>query len=303
MPAPHQSTPQPAGSVAADQPVDTRTSIFQILRGKGLTPNQALGIMYSMGGEGGTAFDPNAIGDGKSSYGWGQWHAERADQLMNVAKQMGTTWNNPSTQLQHFQNEINGPYAFAIEAVKKGGDSTADATRIWTGEYERPKVNNWQQRMGTGAQAFSVDPTGNLVFKPGAPSSPGANPAVAATPGATAAPTVPATSGAQDFAEAMRKGDVGGALAALNKGKDEDKGKGGLLGNLGDQLSKAAPQPQQAPMAATPPADDQGGRAQAGQALLAQVLQQGAQPLTWSVRPFGSNAGPQVPGTTLNSGY
>jgi hypothetical protein len=42
--------------------------------------------------------------------------------------------------------------------------------------------------------------------------------------------------------------------------------------------------------------------AQQGAALAAALRAQGAQPLTWGTRPFGSNAGPQdAPGMTLNS--
>lgn len=124
-----------------------------------------------------------------------------------------------------------------------------------------------------------------------------------AKPNDATATAVPATSGAQDFAEAAKRGDVGGALAALNKGKEGEDGGKGPLGKLGDQLGgKAAPQSSSSPMLPAPSMGDQGAQAQAGQALLGQVLQQGAKPLTWSSQPYGYGlAGPQTPGTTLNS--
>jgi hypothetical protein len=297
MPAPHQSTPGADGAAA---PVDLRTSIYQMLIGKGLQPYQALGVLYSMGGEGGVNFNANSVGDSGKSIGWGQWNGTRRTNLENTAKSMGTTWNDPSAQLAHFNNEISGPYAAEIERVKQA-KTAADATRIWTGStgegagYERPAVNNWVQRVGQGANAFSLDANNNLVFKPGTPPAP-------ATPGAPGAttPAAPATSGAQDFADAAKKGDVGGALAALTKG--DEKGKS-PLGDLAGDLSPKAPAPQ-SQMLPTGGGGDaaQAGQAQAGQALLGQVLEQSARPLTWSSRPYGAGmAGPQVPGTTLNS--
>ena len=69
-------------------------------------------------------------------------------------------------------------------------------------------------------------------------------------------------------------------------------------------MSQQPAAPVSTPMLQAAP-DEQGAQAQAGQALLGQVLQQGARPLSWSSRPFGSGiAGPVIPGTTLNSaGY
>ena len=123
-------------------------------------------------------------------------------------------------------------------------------------------------------------------------------------PNAPAAPVADTRSPAQRFADAAKKGDVGGALAALNSGETKDGKEGkGAIGQAADALARPAPASSggSSQMLAAPP--DTGGQAQAGQALLSQVLAQGAKPLSWSTVPYGSNAGPQVPGTTLNSGY
>jgi hypothetical protein len=120
---------------------------------------------------------------------------------------------------------------------------------------------------------------------------------------AAPAPTTPSgrTSPAQDFLAAQKSGNFGAMLAALNKGTDDQSNKGSVLSGLSDTLNQgrpAAPTPSPAmlPQVARPP-DTSGPSSQ----LLGQIAEQQAKPLSWSSTPFGSNAGPQAPGTTLNS--
>ena len=283
----------------ADAPAyDARTEIFNGLVKRGLTPQQAMGSVYGLMGESGTALDPNSKGDSGNSIGIGQWNQGRRANLESTAASMGTTWNDPKAQVAHLFNELDGPYSRVLNSIKANAKTAADATNMWTAGYESPKVNNWQQRYIQGSQAGRLDADGNPTWTtgPAAPLPQGAPVQGPNQPGAA-----PGTSGAQDFAAAAKKGDVGGALAALTKGQDDGKGKS-PLGNLGDQIAKAAPAPQSSPMLAAPMGDSQGGQAQAGQALLGQLLEQSAKPLSWSSRPYGSGvAGPQIPGTTLNS--
>ena len=284
-------------------PVDIRSSVYQGLLGRGLQPFQAMGVIYSIMGEGGTGFNAGAIGDNGQSFGWGQWNGARKANLDSIAKGMGTSWNDPSAQLKHFFSEIDGPYKAELDRVRQA-TSAADATRLWTGSasegygYERPAKNNYIERFSRGSQAGARSQDWCAGVDGGSSGSGSAGGAT--TPGA---PAVPATSGAQDFAAAAQKGDVGGALAALTKGKEGEGGGKSPLGKLGEQLSKPAPLSSgRSPMLAAPSMDNQGAQAQAGQALLGQVLQQGAKPLSWSSQPYGYGmAGPQIPGTTLNS--
>ena len=256
MPAPAQSTPAPG---AQSDPVDLRSSIYQGLVGRGLKPYQAMGVVYSLMGESGTGLDPKSLGDSKISIGFGQWNGQRRANLESVAQGMGTTPTDPSAQLKHFFNEVDGPENAAFNAVKNAS-SAADATRIWTGDahggggYERPDKNNWQQRFAQGSQAGRIDPaTGAPVWTAGPAATVPASASTGTTP--SAAPAAPATSGAQDFAAAAKSGDVGGALAALTKGQGDDKKGGGLA----DQLGKSAPLPAPSQMLA--PADvGQGAR-------------------------------------------
>jgi hypothetical protein len=113
----------------------------------------------------------------------------------------------------------------------------------------------------------------------------------------SAAPAAP-TSAAQNFADAYKSGNMGGMLAALTQ-KDSDNKKSALDNLAEADKPQQAQAPQQQPMLpqAAPPPDVAGP----SQQLFGQILAQQAKPLSWSSAPFGANAGPQVPGTTLNS--
>ena len=115
------------------------------------------------------------------------------------------------------------PRKKAFDAIKANATTAADATNLWTGGFERPKVNNSNQRYVRGSQAGRLDADGNPIWTTG-PAAP--LPAAGSVP--TQGPNQPTPadtrSAAQKFADAAKKGDVGGALAALGSGEDE-KGK------------------------------------------------------------------------------
>ena len=107
-----------------------------------------------------------------------------------------------------------------------------------------------------------------------------------------------------NLGEALRNGDIGGAMKALTE--QDEKGKS----MLGDAAKAVLPQPQgggggEAPQMpqAPPPMNPVAASAPGAAQLMSQVIAARGRPLTWSAAPFGSGiAGPQVPGTTLNSG-
>ena len=294
----------------ADAPAyDTRTEVFNGLVKRGMTPQQAMGSVYGLMGESGTALDPNSNGDNHNSFGIGQWNGARKANLDATAAGMNTTWNDPRAQVQHLFNELDGPYSKVLAKIKANANSAADATNIWTSDYESPKVNNYAQRYIQGSQAGRLDANGNPTWTTG-PAAPlpsaGSVPTQGPNQPAPAAPPADTRSAAQKFADAAKKGDVGGALGALSEGTDsQGKSDGGLLGDAAKQMGgPKGPAAVSTPMLQPAP-DNQGAQAEAGQQLLGQVLQQSAKPLTWASRPYGAGmAGPQIPGTTLNStGY
>jgi Phage tail lysozyme/D-alanyl-D-alanine carboxypeptidase len=312
--APGGAAATPSSGGAADAPstggVDIRNSIYQMLIGKGLTANQAMGVVYSMMGESGAGLDAGSLGDSGSSIGFGQWNGERRANLEATAKTMGVAPTDPSAQLAHFKNEIDGPYAAEIENIKKNASSAADATRLWTGSvgeksgYERPKVNNWQQRFAVGSQAGKIGDDGAPVW-----TTPSTQP-TGSKPSTTGAPPAPTT----DTPAPGPPTSVGDAITRLTR--EDAKGTSPL-----DKLGAAfAPKQAQLGMGNEPmlqaPMDSSSSLFAPAQQLMATNMAT-MKPPSWSTSPYGfGTAGPQIselaaaaggqfgarpPGLTLNS--
>jgi hypothetical protein len=151
--------------------------------------------------------------------------------------------------------------------------------------------------LGTTVSQYVANTAGTLGRSP--PGTTLTSTPVTATAAAPAAAPPPPT-----FKEALQKGDYGAAFQALTaQQKDqtgEDKPGTSALEKLGagfkpQQQQMQAPQ-MQAPEDTTPQV------APAAQQLMATTFANAAKPLNWSTLPFGYLAGPQAPGTTLNSG-
>ncbi len=258
------------------QPVDFRNSVYQTLVGKGLTPKQAMGAMYSLMGESGTGLDPGSFNpkDPGGAMGFAQWVGPRRAGLQSVAKAMGVSETDPSAQLAYFNQELEGPYKKVIDNIKANANSSADATKIWTQDFEAPKVNNWQARYAGGAKVASLGDDDAPIWSTPATTTPGA-----ATPAPASAPK-------PGFPTS-----VGDAIAKLTA-TDEKTGRS-ALDNLGDSLKpRQAAVSRSSPMLQAPP--ESGGNMQAAQALLQTTLAAQAKPLSWTTTPWGTGvAGPQ----------
>ena len=105
----------------------------------------------------------------------------------------------------------------------------------------------------------------------------------------------------------LQKGDVQGALTAVTANKTDPKTGQEQPGTSSvDKLASAfQPQQQAQQQVQSPPMlqpqDSSAAMIGPSQQLLAQILASSAKPLTWSSRPYGSGAGLQVPGATLNT--
>lgn len=101
---------------------------------KGLSKHAAAGIMGNLYME--SRLNPSAIGDGGTSGGIAQWHANRFRQLKLFAKKRNKDWKDLDTQLDFLWYELNSTYRSVYEKIRNAKDSDSVAN-IWGHDYER----------------------------------------------------------------------------------------------------------------------------------------------------------------------
>lgn len=147
---------------------DVKQALYQMLRSNGLSPQQALGAMISMGGESGARFDPNALNknDPGGSYGIAQMNGPRRVMLNNWAAAHGLAPTDPTAQIGDIGNQLQTTERGALNRMLQA-KTAQEANQIWTKRFERPAIDNsatrWARRSGVG----SVDDQGNFI--PGVP--------------------------------------------------------------------------------------------------------------------------------------
>jgi Phage tail lysozyme/N-acetylmuramoyl-L-alanine amidase len=210
-----QSGPTPSGP-------DTRQLVFNALVKEGLTPQQALGSLWSMGGESHSTLDTNAYNpkDPGGSIGIAQWLGTRRKDLEAYAQTQGKPVNDASTQVGFLVQELRGNEKHAFDLLKQT-QTPEDAARIWTKYYERPQVDNSEARIAAGKRVGSLDAQGNFVI--GDKASTGSTPASSTPPSTTPASRQEDTSTpAQRFTPATPEqrfeSSIGQALAGIGGG-------------------------------------------------------------------------------------
>jgi Phage tail lysozyme len=218
---------------------DNRQFFYNKLTGElGLSPQAALGVLYSLGGESHANLDTTAVGAG-GDFGVAQWTGSRKAGLNKMAETLGTNNTDPNTQWQYMKSELVGPYSHVLSGLRNAS-TAADATNIWTTQYEAPAVNNWQQRYAGGSAVGSLNADNEFVPGKGgsAPNPTPTGTTLNSTPVAANTTTpAPAPSAASQFAS----GNIGGGLQTMFKQ--------GAPAQLGQALEKKPQQitPMQAP--------------------------------------------------------
>lgn len=186
---PGQNTVTPTGP-------DNRQLVFNTLVNQvGLTPQQALGALYSLGGESGSRLSSTAVGPG-GDFGIAQWTGVRKQALDAYAASYGKPNTDPQIQAQFLAGELLGndpkiPVQAGALAALKTAQTAQEANQIWTAKFEVPKVDNSGERFARGAHVGSLDAQGNLVLGDGAGGSttPGTAYSNTQTPGAAGGQT------------------------------------------------------------------------------------------------------------------
>lgn len=129
---------------------DNRAVALRYLRGKGLTPAQAAGVVGSLMQESGlktTAKNPTS-----GAYGIGQWLGGRKTNLLNSGKH-----GNLSGQLDFLWSELQGPERAALDRLRKA-HTVADAAAAFTWGFERPgrAEANMPNRIRQGREALKL---------------------------------------------------------------------------------------------------------------------------------------------------
>jgi len=111
---------------------DNTSAVWKFLRGKGLTPAQAAGIIGVMQQESGQGLNPAAVNPSSGATGIAQWLGGRKNAAV-MSKQLGP-------QLNHLWHELNTSERGALQAVK-GQHSIEGAARAYLMKFERPGAN------------------------------------------------------------------------------------------------------------------------------------------------------------------
>ena len=225
------------GSTVAQGP-DNRQIFFDALKSAGLNSQQALGALWSIGGESHpnidtTSSNPNDPNGG--AFGALQWQGPRRWPLEEIAQHRGVSATDPHLQAEYMVGELTGNLQGAqlqpgvLEALKQA-KTPEEAARIWTSKMERPLVDNSEQRIANGSAVGSLDANGNFV-----PGTAKATPAIASAGtragGAAAASPVYAPPSPQ----AMLGSSIGQALAGMGQSMSTPSGGGSYMDTSGDQ--------------------------------------------------------------------
>ncbi|MCR4656666.1 MAG: hypothetical protein K5770_10615 [Lachnospiraceae bacterium] len=118
-----------------------KRKIYDYLTGTmGLNTAAACGVLANIYCESG--FNPNALGDGGTSYGICQWHNGRYTNLRNYCDDNGYDYRSLIGQLHFLEYELNHSYGSILrllESVFNDAEGAYYAGYSWCYNYERPR--------------------------------------------------------------------------------------------------------------------------------------------------------------------
>ncbi|MBL8912418.1 MAG: LysM peptidoglycan-binding domain-containing protein [Archangium sp.] len=152
-PTPPSNPTNPTGPVTGieDRPgvKGNAAQTIAFFMAKGLTKAQAAGIAGNLLYESG--FNPNAVGDGGTSFGVAQWHLGRGDAMKAFCRSHGYAENSFKGQLEYLWHELNHAESYALSKLR--ATTTAyDAGMAFCRYFERPAYIN--PARGNAAQNY-----------------------------------------------------------------------------------------------------------------------------------------------------
>lgn len=127
--------------------------IWSFLSNKGLSDNAVAGIMGNMQAESG--YNPKAVNPIGAS-GLVQWLGGRKTNLMNFAKDKGTSWQDVQTQLEFLWKELNSSESRTLASLKQGDKLSAQQhAKNFENLFERSGGALMQRRQNAAVDALN----------------------------------------------------------------------------------------------------------------------------------------------------
>lgn len=120
---------------------DNESTIYSFLKDTmGINTAAACGVLANIECE--SNFNPNALGDGGTSYGICQWHESRWDDLKNYCANNGYDYTTLTGQLYFLNYELQLPWLSTVyntlHSVQNSEDGAYSAGYTWCYYFERP---------------------------------------------------------------------------------------------------------------------------------------------------------------------
>ena len=132
-------------------------AVYNYLSQQGFNDAAICGILANIQHE--SNFNPNALGDGGTSYGICQWHNSRWDRLKNYCSQNGLDSTTLDGQLSYLVWELQNNYPSVynnVKSVPNTAQGAYDAAYEWTVHFEIPanKEASGQNRGNTAINNY-----------------------------------------------------------------------------------------------------------------------------------------------------
>lgn len=101
--------------------------------------------------------NPKVVGDGGSSGGLFQHHNSRWNELKSFAKDQGTDWSDPRTQVRFAAKELKANYP-TLQAQLQKADDPAEAEDSFKRVFERPASIMWANKPATATDRYRYSP-------------------------------------------------------------------------------------------------------------------------------------------------
>lgn len=126
---------------------------FGQLMDRGYEPHIAAGLVGNLMQESGRRLNTRAVGDNGNAYGMGQWNGPRMRALHAFAEERNLDVNDPLTQIEFLDYELQGPERAAFERILAAPDA-ATAARLASDHFWRPGIPHVENRMANAAGVY-----------------------------------------------------------------------------------------------------------------------------------------------------